>query len=75
MLEVVRAVNMKYSAFWDVTLWSLEKFTDLSGCMPHLSSGLILETNRSLRNVHMFSQDSMTTSQDTVLKNIDSLVY
>jgi len=75
MLEVTTAVNMKNSAFWDVTLWNLEKFTDLSGCVPPLSSELILETNRSLRNVCIFSQYSMTTQQDTILKNTDSLVY
>jgi len=72
MLEVIRAVNMNNSVFWDVTLWSLEKFTDLLGCMPTLSSELLLET---FRNVRIFSEDSMTTPQDTILKNIYTLVY
>jgi hypothetical protein len=75
VLEIIRAVNIKNPAFWDVTLWSLEKFTDPLGCMPPLSSELVLETNRTFRNVRIFSQDSTTTPQDTVLKNIDSLVY
>jgi hypothetical protein len=75
MLEVIRAVNMENSAFWDNTLWNLRKFTDLSECMPPVSSELILEPNRSLRNVRVFSQHSMTGPQDTILKNIDSVVY
>jgi hypothetical protein len=66
---------MKNSAFWTVRMWSLEKFTDLSVCMPPPSSELILETNRSLRNVRIFSQENMTSPQDTILKNIDSFVY
>jgi len=75
MLEVIRAMNMKNSAFLDVTLWSLEKFRDLLECMPPLSSDMLLETNRSFRNFRLFSQDSMTTPQDTILKNTDSILY
>jgi hypothetical protein len=83
MLDVIRAVNI--SPFLDVTLWSLKKIyrpfggacfgvrknlQTFRGCMPPLSSDLILETDRSLRKVRVFSQDSMATPQGTILENI-----